>query len=235
MVAKPIKDCKKAIEMKKNIVGIMVMLILTACATTDTPPTPIEVLAADTMAPSTMTPLPPTSDPAADWQEYVNTELGYSFRYPAECSFGPMGAECKKDPPEERPLECLCFLDAEDPLSVLMQSLFSMQGEEFTMLTFTVSQYDTPAFNPPESEEWIPWFKDNWSYLSEDIPDESNMTLGGWPAVRIYSPGSPQANSAENIFVLKNGKLIQIMMIDVDVPELRERYETILSTFEFYD
>lgn len=154
---------------------------------------------------------------------------------PAECSFGPMGAECKKDPPEERPLECLCFLDAEDPFSVLMQSLFSMQGEEFTMLTFTVSQYDTPAFNPPESEEWIPWFKDNWSYLSEDIPDESNMTLGGWPAVRIYSPGSPQANAAENIFVLKNGKLIQIMMIDVDVPELRERYETILSTFEFYD
>lgn len=61
------------------------------------------------------------------------------------------------------------------------------------------------------------------------------MTLGGWPAVRIYSPGSPQANAAENIFVLKNGKLIQIMMIDVDVPELRERYETILSTFEFYD
>lgn len=187
----------------------------------------------NTIASPTDTPVAPTPDVNADWLEYFNAELGYSFKYPAGCSFGPVAADCKQSPPEERPLECLCSLNAEDPNVVSLESFLGNPEEGLTGVPFIVQHYDTPAYNPPEGEEWIPWINKNYSFLSEDIPDEPNLTLGGLPAVRIYTPGSPQAYAAENIFVLKEGKLIKIYMIDVDVEEHREYFENILATFQF--
>jgi hypothetical protein len=221
--------------MKKMLFVNLSVLILAACTPAEPPTAQIEVPPTDTIAPPTMTPLPPTPDLTAAWQEYVNAVLGYSFKYPAGCSFGPMGADCKQAPPEERPLECLCFLNAEDPYAVGMQTFLGNPEEGLTLVTFMLEHHDTPAYNPPEGEEWIPWIHQTWGYLSEDIPDESNLELGGLPVVRIYTPGSPQAYATENIFVMREGKLIKIMMIDVDVEEHRELYETILSTFQFSD
>ena len=221
--------------MKKKIFVILGVLILTACTSVEPSPVPTEVPPTETKAPPTVTPIPPTPDQAADWQEYINAELGYSFKYPAGCSFGPMGADCKQSPPEERPLDCLCFVNAEDPYVVVLQSFLGNPEEGLTLVPLIVQYHDTPAYNPPEGEEWIPWIHNKWAYLSEDIPDEPNLTLGGHPAVRIYTPGSPQAYAAENIFVLKDGKLIHITMIDVDIEEHRALYETILSTFQFSD
>ncbi|TFH35928.1 MAG: hypothetical protein E4G99_06180 [Anaerolineales bacterium] len=70
-----------------------------------------------------------------------------------------------------------------------------------------------------------------WSYLSEDMPIEPNLTLGGLPSARNYTPGSQQAYAAQNIFVSTNAKLIKIAMIDVDGMEHREFYVNILTTF----
>ena len=214
------------------------MFLAAACASAEPQHALTQVPATDTSAPPTttpptITPITPTADDTADWQEYVNAELGYSFKYPAGCSFGPMGADCKQSPPEERPHECLCFLNAEDPYVVGMQSFLGDAEQGLSLVTFMVAYHDTAAFNPPEGEAWIPWLDNYWSGLSEDIPDEPNLNLGGLPGVRIYTPGSPQAYAAENIFVVKDDKLIQISMIDVDVEEHREFYESILSTFQF--
>jgi len=217
---------------KKMLVVILIMLILTACTSVEPPPILTEVPPTDTKAPPTITPLPLTLDLTADWQEYVNTELGYSFKYPAGCSFGLM-TDCKQSPPEERPLECLCFLNAEDPNVVNLQSYLGNPAEGLTLVTLMVQHHDTSAYNPPEGEEWIPWLNEKWSYLSEEMPDEPNLTLGGLPAARIYEPGSLQAYPAEHIFVYKDGKLIKIYMIDVDDEEHREFYENILTTFQF--
>ncbi len=65
------------------------------------------------------------------------------------------------------------------------------------------------------------------------MPVEPNQIIDGLPAASIYTPGSQQAFASENIFVIKDGKLIQIYMIDVDVEEHRELYENILTTFQF--
>jgi len=208
------------------------MLILAACTSVEPPPIPTEVPPTDTKTPPTLTPLPPTPDLTADWPEYVNTDLGYSFKYPVGCFFGPLGVGCKQNPPEERPPECLCFLDAEDPYAVGMQS-FLGDPAEGKMVSFYVAYHDTQAYNPPAGEDWIKWLKESWSYLSEDMPDEANLTFGGLPAVRIYTPGGGGGSSADNIFVLKDGKLIQISMINVDVEEQLEFYEHILATFQF--
>ena len=222
----------------KNILYVILFMLLVAACAADPQPTLPQVPVTDTSAPPpitppTITPIPPTADETADWQEYVNAELGYSLKYPAGCSFGPMAADCKQNPPEERPLECLCFLSAEDPYVVGMQSFLGDAEEGLSLATLLIAYHDTAAFNPPQGEAWIPWLDNYWSGLSEDIPDEPNLNLGGLPGVRIYTPGSPQAYAAENIFVVKDGKLIQISMIDVDVEEHREFYESILSTFQF--
>ena len=113
-----------------------------------------------------------------------------------------------------------------------MQS-FVGDPAEGLLVSFYVIHPDTEAFNPPEGEDWVKWLKEKWSYLSEDMPDEVNLTFGGLPAVRIYTPGGGGGSSADNIFVVKDGKLIQISMINVELEEQREFYELILATFQF--
>ena len=218
--------------MKKTLIVILFMLILAACTSVEPPPIPTEVPPTDTKTPPTMTPLPPTPDLTSDWPEYINTDLGYSFKYPVGCFLGPLGVGCKQNPPEERPPECLCFLNAEDTYGVSMQS-FVGDPAEGLLVSFYVMYLDTEAFNPPEGEDWVKWLKESRSYLSEDMPDEANLTFGGLPAVRIYTPGGGGGSSADYIFVVKDGKLIEISMINVEVEEQREFYEQILATFKF--
>ena len=124
--------------------AILIMLILTACTSVEPPPTLTEVPPTDTMAPPTMTPLPPTPDPL----EFVNAEWGYSFERPLGCSFGPMGSDCKQNPPEERPPECLCFLDAENPKRVMMQAFLGNAEEGLTLVAFSVTYINTTRHNP---------------------------------------------------------------------------------------
>ena len=219
--------------MKSVLSVFLFILVAAACASADPQPTITLVSPTDTIYPPTDSPIPPTPDVTTGWQEYVNVELGYSFKYPPGCSFGPMGADCKQSPPEERPLECLCYLNAEDPYVVGMQSFLADSGSGMTMVSLTIAHHDSEAFHPPEGEAWIPWLAENWFYLAEDMPEEPNISLDGHPAVRIYTPGSPQAGSWENIFVMNDGKLINISMNAVDVEGHREFYENILSTIQF--
>jgi hypothetical protein len=217
----------------KKFLLISLLLVLTASCTSAETLRSIPIIdATNTADPPEPTSLPPTPDPIAEWTEFNNTELGYSFMYPAECSFGPMGADCKQKPPEERSPECLCFLNAEDPNMVFMQNFLGDPEQGLTLVTFTVQHFDTLAYNPPEGEAWIPWLSNYWSHLSDELPGEPNLNLGGRPGVRIYIPGSPQSYAAENIFVLMKGKLVKIEMIDVDVEQHLEFYDNILASFK---
>lgn len=172
------------------------------------------------------------SNTTTDWPLYQNDVLDYSFNYPADCTFGPMPANCKQFPPEERPPECLCFLNTDNPKEVFMQAFLGEVESGLTLVSFSVAQPDSPAFNPPEGEDLITWLKSEFAYAGE-IPDETNMTISGIPAARVYNPGSQQSPSAEEIFVLRNGKLIRISMLDVDIEEHQQFYENILSSFQF--
>lgn len=174
----------------------------------------------------------PSSNTTSDWQVYHNEEFDYSLKYPSDCTFGPMPANCKQFPPEERPHECLCFPNTENPYEVGMQAFLGQAEDGLTLTTFSVVHYDSPAFNPPEGEELISWLNSEFSYAGE-IPTEPNMTISGIPAARVYNPGSQQSPSSEEIYILRNGFLIRISMLDVDIEENRDFYENILSTFHF--
>jgi hypothetical protein len=143
-----------------------------------------------------------------------------------------MPGYCKEKPPEERPQECLCFVNGENPDEVFMQA-FLGEGDELTLAGFLVSHFDTPFYNPPPGTELIEWIKNNYSEMFEDIPNESNMEIDGIPAVSLYSPQSPMAPSYEEIYFFKNDILLRINMLDVDNDDNRELYDQILSSFSF--
>ena len=76
--------------------------------------------------------------------------------------------------PQERPPECLCFLNAEDPNQVALQIL-TVEGDNITMGMLEISYHDTPAYNPPAGADMTEWVKRHWLEMHANIPDEPNM------------------------------------------------------------
>ena len=188
---------------------------------TGVPPTPTPIPPTPTPAPPT-----PTPDEYEGWKTYTS-EHGYSLRYPPDCTFGPMPGYCKEKPPEERPPECLCFLNAEDPDRVFLQA-FTGEKEDLKGATFAV---DRLVFRPPPGTDLIEYVREKFPHY-EEIPNEPNAKVGAIPAVRLYTPRSPMAPSCEEILFIKDDKFFRIYMLDVDEEVNRELYDGISSALE---
>jgi hypothetical protein len=173
-----------------------------------------------------------TTEQPQGWITYINQKYGYKLNYPSDCTYGALPAGCKEKPPEERPQECLCFINGKNPDEVLLQR-FHGEGDQQTLASFTVTHYDTPVYNPPPGMDLILWIKENFSEMVEDIPDETNAEIDGIPAVSIYSPQSPMAPSYEEIYIIKNDILLRINLLDVDNEDNREFYDFVLQSFNF--
>jgi hypothetical protein len=225
--------------MKTSTLIILLTIVLVSCSPATTPPTntPSPPTATAELIPTQApTSIPATPDATADWPMYENAVLGYSFKYPAGCFFGPMPVGCKGNPPEERPPECLCFLDTENPNEVFMQALIAGEGEDFLMASFYVTHYGSDLFNPPAGVELISWLNENLSFLPPDlIPGESNYNLDGLPAVWISIPGGQGGASSDEIYFIWNDKLIKILMLGMEIDQPREINENILSSFQLIE
>ncbi len=211
--------------------------VVLAPTTTPTPTKPPTVEPTSTVRPTE----PPTVVPAevavepekaieaeiADWNTYTNDRYGYSLRYPPDCTFGPVPGHCKQEPPEERPPECLCFLNAEDPDEVRLEA-FTGEKDDLKGAWFGIGRL---AFDPPPGVDLIEFIKEKFSSYGE-IPDEPNATVGGIPAVRLYTPRSSMAPSWEVIFFVKDGQLLEIIFLDVDEPANRELYDRVCSALD---
>lgn len=166
----------------------------------------------------------------ADWLTYTNERHGYSLKVPGDCLIGPMPGYCKEQPPEERPPECLCFLDGENPDEAFLQA-FTGEKDNLGLATFAVSHFDSPQYNPPPATDLVEWIRAEFSWF-EDIPDEPNFEIDGTSALRLYVPGGPGASSMDTIYFFKDDKLFQVLMIEVDEEHNRELYDKILSTMD---
>ena len=170
----------------------------------------------------------------ADWNNYENQKYGYSFKYPKPCLYGGLPGYCKQSPPEERPRECLCYFNAEDPNSVSLGT-YTGTKSDLTGASFVVfhSIY-VDYYSPAAGTDLVNWVKENFSYY-EDIPDEINMEIDGIPALRVYTPKSQMAWSQEDIYFIRNDKVFQISMLDVDNKDNKELYTKMLFTFRFIE
>jgi len=169
-----------------------------------------------------------------DWQVYTNEKYGYSLKYPTDCLYGPLPGYCKQSPPEERPRECLCYFNAEDPNNVSLATFTGtksdLTGAEFVVFHSIYVDY----YSPSAGTDLVDWVKENFSYY-DDIPDEMNMEIDDIPALRVYTPKSPMAWSQEDIYFIKSGKVFKISMLNVDNEDNRALYDKTLFTFRFLD
>jgi len=172
---------------------------------------------------------------APELVEYRNEEFGYSIQYPATCTFGRMPGACKQNPPEERPQECRCFLNAEDPNRVFLQTFQEGKDHNLTLSSITIAHYQTSQFNPPADVELVSWIKSNFSELYTNVPEKPNIKVDGLPAVSINVPSSPSAYSFQDILFIKDKKLFCITLLNPTNKGNQELYDQILSSFSWQE
>jgi len=86
------------------------------------------------------------------------------FEVPESCHEGPMPADCKQSPPEERPEECLCFVDGTDPQFVAFQK-FTFTGGDTSLATIWIFSPDTEAYSPGEDADLVSFLQQEWSEM----------------------------------------------------------------------
>ncbi|MCJ7624349.1 MAG: hypothetical protein MUO76_12670, partial [Anaerolineaceae bacterium] len=100
---------------------------------------------------------------------------------------------------------------------------------------FFILQGATPEFSPPADADLTPWLEEHFSNRYDELPKEPNMEIGGIPAARIHTPGSPGAYAYDEIYFIKDAALYMISMIDVDNEQNRELYDNILQSIAFLE
>ena len=172
-----------------------------------------------------------SADPSKVWRTYENQQYGYSLNYPPDCTYGPLPVDCKSAPPEERRVECLCFINPENPDRVLIQKLQS-DGDQLVLAEFSIAHLTTPADNLPDETGLMDWvaenFPDKWEHAEAE-----NIKMDGISAVSISSPASEMAPAVEEIYFIHNDRLFQISMLEPDVAVNSKLYEHILTSFHF--
>jgi hypothetical protein len=171
------------------------------------------------------------ADPSRVWPTYENQPYGYSFKYPPDCTYGPLPANCKSAPPEEQQHECLCFLNPEDPDRVVMQTI-QPAGDQLVMAEFSVAHLSTPAVNLPDETGLTNWlaenFPDKWEHA-----EARQIELDENPAVSVLSPQSDMAPALQEIYFIHHNGLFQISLLNPNVEINNTLYESILTSFRF--
>ena len=166
-----------------------------------------------------------------EWKPIMVEEFGYGFQVPQTCYEGPLLADCKQVRPAERSEDCLCYVNTADPQFVSFQHI-TISGEETSMASISILSPDTPAFSPGEDADLVQFLQQEWSRLGlENIPEAPNLELDGVPAISIDIPGSPGVAARQEVFFLKDNRLFQITLVDIQDENNTPFYEEFLGSF----
>jgi hypothetical protein len=166
---------------------------------------------------------------------FINEQFGYSFEVPESCTIGPMPTDCKQSPPEERPEDCLCFVDGTDSEFVWFQK-FTITGEETSLATIWILSPETRAYSPDEGADLVSFIKQEWSEMGlGEILDEPNMDLDGLPAVSLLIPQTQGGAAAQEVFFIKDNRLFRITLVNNLEESNVQLYEDFLATFSILE
>ena len=179
---------------------------------------------------------PGTAEDTAEdeaWKTFTNAAYGYSFEVPASCYEGALLGACKQTPPEERPAECLCFVNGTDPQRVMFQNT-TITEEGAALATLMVMSPDSDVFRPPEGAELAAYVAEQFGdQYPEGVPEAANMELGGEPAIRISIPDSPGVAAYEEIYCMHGRRLFLISLIDTEETDNMAIYAHMLASWRF--
>jgi hypothetical protein len=135
------------------------------------------------------------------WKPYLNARFGYVLWVPGDCQV--MGANLNESVQFSGPL---------------------VEGEYWPVLT--VSHYDSEFYRPPAGTDVAQWIADN------EVPyDEidTQVLLGGLPAVRLRSEAGPGWYASDSYYVIKDGQLFHILILHAGGREDWELYDMFLQ------
>ncbi len=161
----------------------------------------------------------------AGWPTYTNSRYHYTFKYPPECVTGDWPSVCQETVENQRPSNCLCRLDTSDEDAVIMENYPGGEGP-LTMARLEIIHYSSEFYNPPPGQNLVAWLQQ----LSGDpaVPNTTNYTVAGIPAVKIDTPPTPLEFAKQNLYLIHDDKLFNISLLNQ--PPL---YDHILSSLKF--
>jgi hypothetical protein len=203
---------------------LLIILLVTACTPQEIAPTPA---ATDTPAAAT-TPQPSpspavlasSSTPDANFASdviadviadgcriYRNTELGYSFHYPADAE----------------------IINNDDPLKSISVIGPDLNGDRWPQYTISHPN-DRDDYRPPEDADLEKWLTEHNLLTEARQPD---VQIAGTLAIHVRFDRSPQSYAYDRYFFAKSGQLYMIVIGHAGDKEDWELYHHFLQSFQF--
>lgn len=138
---------------------------------------------------------------------YRNTDLGYSFHYPANAE----------------------IIDNEDPLKSISVMGPDLNGNRWPQYTISHPK-DRDDYRPPEDTNLETWLTDHYLLGDARLPDTQ---IAGVRAIHLRHDRSPQSYAYDRYFFAHAGQLYMVIIGHAGDKEDWEQYEHFLQSFQF--
>ena len=165
-------------------------------------------------------PLPLTQqDPTASWETYLNSDFGYSFKYPKGWSMDEWNMK------DDARLTSV-------PNGSIWQQV-RLRGDD---KSFEVIVWENASQAPVRS--WISWYRHE-DLILKDVPTEFNVQVGGIAAISYLQHDTGRKKPLHFIFFGKGSKVYELVFersdagvatIPADLP-VNDVYDTIRQSF----
>ena len=188
------------------------MVVSASCGSRRISPTPAATMPATSEAKASPKPTEPAPTGATEiasdgWKVYRNTELGYSFHYPADA----------------------IIINNDDPLKSLA-IIGPVTGSD-NWPQFTISHpTDREDYRPPEGADLVKWLTDHYLLSDNRQPD---VKIAGATAIHTRHERSTQSYAYDRYSFTRSGQLYMIVIGHAGDKEDWDLYNHFLESIRF--
>ncbi len=138
---------------------------------------------------------------------YSNSELGYTFHYPADAE----------------------IIDNDDPSKSISIVGPLVGGEHWPQITIA-HPTDNADYRPPEPVDMRQWLTDHYLLADQQLPD---VQIAGTTAIHVRHDRSPQSYAYDRYYFAHSGQLYVVMISHAGDKEDWTLYDHFLQSFKF--